>query len=163
MRCGWFTHRWEGKEKSVDESGSRWLAVVIASREGEEFLWLLQFSQLSGSPVQRQRLGQQGRRRRSRKKGSGSEDVKITCIFEPQLYWGQEFINYTDFKRVGHIESKANVQKLIAAIIRSTHQRVYLLLSKILTLGIMWCLFLWNLPKKVWTHLDILTFLTIRN
>ena len=70
-------------------------------------------------------------------------------IFEPQLYWGQEFINCTDFKRVGHIESKANVQKLIFAIIRSTHQRVYLLLSKILTLGIMWCLFLWNLPKKV--------------
>ena len=77
------------------------------------------------------------------------EDVKVTYIFEPQLQWGQEFINCTDFERVGHIESKAKVQKLVVAIIRSTHQLVYLLLSKILTIGIMWCLFLWCLPKKV--------------
>lgn len=77
------------------------------------------------------------------------EDVKVTYIFEPQLYWRQEFITCTDFKRVDHIESKASVEKLVVTIIRPTHQRVYLLLSKVLTVGTMWCLFLCNLPKKV--------------
>lgn len=48
------------------------------------------------------------------------EDVKVTYIFETQLYYEQEFISCTEFVRVGNNVSKANVQKLMVIIIRSS-------------------------------------------
>ena len=46
--------------------------------------------------------------------------MKVTYIFETQLYYEQEFISCTEFVRVGNNVSKANVQKLMVIIIRSS-------------------------------------------